>query len=187
MEAILQREIISNKVITRIFGLLISIILITLSGFVRLPLPFTPVPLTLQTMFVLLTGSLLGSGLGGLSLLSFMLLGVSGLSVFSATGSGLLYLCGPTGGYIFGFILAAFFIGKFAGAVRNKTLTVLLFYGADLIILATGALWLKISLRMSLGQAFLLGVAPFLGGDLLKAFLAAAIYHKLKARAKEIF
>ena len=78
MEAILRKEILVNKTISRIIGLLTFIILTSLGAFVRLPLPFTPVPITLQTFFVLLSGAFLGSRLGISAQLGYILLGIFG-------------------------------------------------------------------------------------------------------------
>jgi biotin transport system substrate-specific component len=95
MEALLRKEIILNKTLCRVIGIAVFIILTSLGAFVRIPLPFSPVPLTLQTFFVLLGGALLGSNLGALSQLSYIFLGVLGLPVFSGAGSGLSYFWAP--------------------------------------------------------------------------------------------
>ena len=76
MEALLKREIILNKTLCRAMGVLTFVILTSLGAFVRIPLPFSPVPITLQTFFVLLSAALLGSNLGTISQLSYLLLGI---------------------------------------------------------------------------------------------------------------
>ncbi|MFA5287589.1 MAG: biotin transporter BioY, partial [Candidatus Omnitrophota bacterium] len=76
MESILRREVISSRVILRALGVIFFIISITLSAFVRIPLPFTPVPLTLQTFFVLLSAAFLGIRLGVFTQLAYILLGI---------------------------------------------------------------------------------------------------------------
>ena len=113
METIIKRELISDKGLCRLLAVGVFIALTTLSAFVRIPLPFTPVPLTLQTFFVLLSGALLGRQLGAFAQAAYMFLGLTGQQVFTGTGCGSLYLLGPTGGYIIGFVLAAFFAGSF--------------------------------------------------------------------------
>lgn len=188
MVSILKKEIILDKTVCRLCGVSAFVVMIALSAFVRIPLPFTPVPLTLQTMFVLLAGAFLGANLGGITLLSYSLLGVSGVPLFTGAGSGLLYLLGPTGGYLFGFLLAGLFTGKFIKFSGNSfSGTFGLFCLADLLILASGSLWLKLMLKVSLSQSLLIGFLPFVFGDLLKAFAAALVYLKLKNRAKEVF
>jgi len=188
LTAILKKEIIVDKVACRVFGVVVFVILTSLGGFVRVPLPFTPVPLTLQTFFVLLSGAFLGSGLGFFSQLSYLLVGILGVSVFSGAGSGLLYLCGPTAGYLVGFTLASFLVGRFITLARNNFLGVfgLLMLG-DLILLFCGTIWLKYLLGYGFFRAFWLGFLPFLPGDIIKASLAAAIYLRLEPRLKQIF
>ncbi len=184
MEATIKRELISNKKVCRVLAVGIFIALTTLSAFVRLPLPFTPVPLTLQTFFVLLSGALLGSRLGVFTQTSYMLLGLTGTQVFTGFGSGSLYLFGPTGGYIIGFILATLFAGSLFEGNQNSTTVFAKLLCADFIILFSGTLWLKISLSCSLSKAFLLGLAPFVLGDILKVILATAVYSKIHSRIK---
>lgn len=188
MEAILRKEIIANKTISRLSGMVIFIILTALGAFVRLPLPFTPVPITLQTFFVLLAGAFLGSRLGISAQLSYLLLGILGLPVFAGAGSGVFYLFGPTGGYIIGFVFASYFVGKFIGQIRNNFFSVFtLLYLGDFIILACGTIWLKFILGYSFNRLLFIGFIPFLPGDLFKVLFATALYLKLRARLKQIF
>jgi biotin transport system substrate-specific component len=197
METILNKEIIFNRTLTRFLGVLIFVICTSLGAFVRIPLPFSPVPLTLQTFFVLLSGAFLGSGLGAVTQASYILLGFLGVPIFSGAGGGWLYFFGPTAGYLVGFILAALFIGKFtqplrAGAgfikyARNSLFyTFVVFCLGDLILLASGVIWLKVIFGYSLGKLLFIGFLPFVAGDLVKAFCASVIYLKLKPRLKEI-
>ena len=188
MEAVLKKEIIINKTLCRFIGVLVFVILTSLGAFVRIPLPFTPVPLTLQTFFILLCGAFLGSRLGVTAQLSYVFLGILGLPVFTGASSGLGYLYGPTGGYIFGFILAVLFIGRFIKYTQSKLISVfvVLFLG-DLILLLCGAVWLKLLLGITLGKSLLIGFLPFIPGDLLKALVASGIYLKLKKRIREVF
>jgi len=109
---VLKREIIKSRLINNILGVSIFVVLTSLGAFVRIPLGFTPVPLTLQTFFVLLSGAILGSNLGLFSQAGYLLLGAAGLPIFSGAGSGLLYLFGPTAGYLWGFIIASFVVGR---------------------------------------------------------------------------
>jgi len=186
-ELILKKEIIVNKTLCRVFGVLAFIILTSLGGFVRIPLPFTPVPITLQTLFVLLGGAFLGSSLGAFVQLSYIILGISGLPIFSGAGSGLIYLAGPTSGYLFGFILASFFIGRFIKSSNNLLFTFGLFCLADLLILSCGVIWLKLFLGYSFTKLLLIGFLPFLPGDLFKILVAIGLYCRLKTRLGEVF
>lgn len=134
---------------------------------VRIPLPFTPVPLTLQTLVVLVAGGLLGPRVGLVSQVGYLLLSLLGLPVL-ATASFL----GPTGGYVLGFVAMAVIMGYCA---RQRSLgwlvagTVL----ATLALYTCGTLWLTAYTGQSLQRAVMLGVAPFVFGDALKC--AAAI------------
>ena len=187
METIIKRELISDKRLCQLLGVGAFIALTTLSAFVRIPLPFTPVPLTLQTFFVLLSGALLGRRLGTFTQAAYMFLGLTGQQVFTGAGYGSLYLLGPTGGYIVGFVLAAFFAGSFLKQEGQSAFTVFIkLLAADFIILFSGTLWLKISLSCGLSRAFLLGFLPFVLGDIFKVILATAVYNKMHARIKAV-
>ena len=185
MESILNKEIITSKKICRIIAVIVFIALTALSAFVRVPLPFTPVPLTLQTFFVLLSGALLGRRLGVFAQTGYLLLGLTGFQVFTGSGSGSLYLLGPTGGYIVGFVLTSFFTGSlFLEEEHSWRNTFLRFLCADFIILFSGMFWIKMILSCPFSQAFLLGFLPFVAGDILKVMLAAVVFNKIHLRIK---
>ncbi len=188
MELALKREIIINRTLCRVIGILTFVILTALGAFVRIPLPFSPVPITLQTFFVLLSGAFLGSNLGSIAQLSYICLGILGLPIFTGAGSGLSYFLGPTGGYLFGFVLASLFIGRFIKYTQNNLFSIfgLLCLG-DLILLCCGTIWLKILFGYTLAKLLFIGFIPFIPGDLLKALVASILYLKLKSRIKEIF
>jgi len=151
MELILKREIILDKTACRIFGVAVFVILTALGAFVRIPLPFTPVPVTLQTLFVLLGALSLGRNWGALTQVLYISLGILGAPVFSQAVRGLGLLAAPTAGYLFGFVLAAFFAGSLIPSVRHKPFLILaVVLAADMIILACGTLWLKFLLRCGL-------------------------------------
>lgn len=188
MEIVLSKEIITDKMICRIIGVCSLIILTAFGAFIRIPLPFTPVPITLQTFFVLLAAAFMGGRLGAITQVGYLLLGVAGLPVFSGAASGLTALLGPTGGYLFGFILAALFLGKYIKYSRNNLFsTIMIFSFSDFILLSCGVIWLKFFFRYSLNTALLLGFVPFIPGDLLKIIAASFLYLKMKPRLKEIF
>ncbi len=187
MEIVINKELIINKNLCRILSVGSFVALTALSAFVRIPLPFTPVPLTFQTFFVLLSGALLGRKLGVLTQTSYMFLGLTGSQIFTGVGSGGLYLLGPTGGYIVGFILATLFAGSlFTKEKQSLSVVFAKLILADFIILFSGTLWLKISLSCPLSKAFLLGFLPFVLTDIFKVILATAVYSKIHARIKEV-
>ncbi len=188
MVAVLKKEIIVNKTICRLIGVAAFIVLTGLGAFVRIPLPFTPVPLTLQTFFVLLSGAFLGSGLGALTQISYLFLGAAGVSLFSGVASGPYYLLGPTGGYLLGFVIAAFFLGQaLKYSARSFFLTFVLFCVADVMLLSCGVLWLKVLTGYPFSKLIFIGFVPFIAGDIVKAFIAASLYKSLKTRIEHIF
>jgi len=188
MEAILKREIIAGKAASRVFGVTAFIILTALGAFVRIPLMFTPVPITLQTMFVLLGAALLGRSLGATAQIAYMFLGFAGLPIFTGAGSGLLYLSGPTGGYIFGFVLASIFLGRAIKRAGNNPFSIFgLFLAADAILFACGILWLRILFAQPLDHLLFIGLLPFVPGEVLKISAAVILYRKISPRAKAWF
>lgn len=188
MEAVLKRELTGSKTLNMAIGVCFFLTLTALGAFVRVPLPFTPVPITLQTFFVLLSGAFLGRRSGSFTQLLYLVTGVCGAPIFTGAASGWIYLLGPTGGYFFGFILAAFFTGRFIGYSEKSPLRVFgLFFLADLLLLSCGSLWLKVIAGISFQKALLIGFLPFIAPDLLKAAAAALIFFKLRSRLKEIF
>jgi len=164
------------------FKIALSLAFVVLTGLlaqIRLPLPFTPVPVTGQTLAVLLAGVLLGRKWAGVSMGIYGVLGMAGVPWFSGGVAGL----GATTGYLAGFILAAMFVGFVAeGGLKIRSyygwLAVMLF-SALILVYVPGALWLGgwlglvLHQPVTLGMVFGLGVAPFMAGCILKAVLAA--------------
>lgn len=146
------------------------------TSLIKVSLPFTEVPLTLQVFFSLLAGATLGPAYGGLSMLVYVLMGVVGLPVFAGGTAGLGVLFGPTGGYLFGFIAAAFVVGFIIskGKVNTLRLAVAMVAGIFVIYLL-GVLQLAFVNKLAISQAILLGAAPFILLDMIKAFVAAAV------------
>jgi biotin transport system substrate-specific component len=148
-----------------------------LSAYVYLPLPFTPVPVTLQTFFVLLSGIAL-SRWGGLSQAAYLVLGATGLPVFAQGAAGAGRLFGPTGGYLIGFLAAAIFIGLFYSRHYLRGLGVLL--GATLLIYGFGLGQLWLYTHLPLGRLLVAGLVPFVPGDIVKLLLAQQIGHWMR-------
>ena len=145
------------------------------SAQIVIPLPFTPVPLTLQTFAVLLAGGVLGSLRGALAMVIYAAVGSVGIPWFAEGRSG---FGGATFGYIVGFILAAYIVGKIAesGATRTAIRTAGLMVVGNLVIYAIGVPWLALSIGVSFTEALALGALPFLIGDALKIALAAGLF-----------
>jgi biotin transport system substrate-specific component len=175
-----------STVLLREFTLItLFAILTALGARVAIPLPFTPVPVTLQVLFPLLAGLLLGSKRGALSQAEYVAAGLAGLPVFAQGGSGLAYFLGPTGGYLLGFIAAAFVVGELAAIMRASTkgAAFLASLGGAAAIYLCGALWLAVWLGVAvhlspaacLTQAWELGVLPFIAVDAAKALGVATV------------
>jgi biotin transport system substrate-specific component len=152
-------------------------IFLALCAQVSFHIPFTPVPITLETLAVLLTGAALGSKRGGLTMLLFLAEGAAGLPVFEGGTGGFIHLIGVTGGYLWAFPVAAFVVGLLCeGGLDRRILTsAFAMLTGTLIIYAIGVSWLAIVLHLNIVQAFTLGMLPFIPGDLLKLVIAAAL------------
>jgi biotin transport system substrate-specific component len=142
---------------------------------VVVPLPFTPVPLTGQTFAVLLTGALLGPRLGALAMLAYLAEGAAGLPFFRGGAGGVTHFSGATAGYLLAFPAAAYVTGALAerGWDRRFVTAAAAMALGSFVILACGWAWLALMFKGG-AEAFRLGVAPFLPGDVLKVALAAA-------------
>ena len=169
--------------VIRIAAVLFVTTLTAAAAQVSIPLPFTPVPFTLQPMVVLLGGVALGSRLGMASQILYLLVGIAGLPVFAASPvlpQGALRLLGPTGGYLLSYPLAAFITGLLAerGFDRRYLTSVLAMMAGLLVIFTCGVLWLAFFARPAaagLSVALQAGLYPFLPADIVKLFVAAAI------------
>jgi biotin transport system substrate-specific component len=141
---------------------------------VSIPLPFTPVPLTLQTFAVLLVGATLGTVRGAAAIVLYAVAGGIGMPWFAAGSSG---WGGASFGYILGFVAAAALVGALTdrrGADRRVLTTAAQFAVGSVVVYAVGATWLAVYLQVDAARAIQLGVAPFLVGDALKIAVASA-------------
>lgn len=151
-------------------------LLTALAAHTRIYLGFTPVPITLQVFTALLAGVVLGKWWGGASMGMYVGMGAAGLPMFTTPGPETLM--GVTGGYIIGFVVAAFVIGHIVDTyprMREYVPLVALMLGGVGIIYLLGALQLGLMLSLTPAQAVLFGVVPFVAVDILKAVSAAAI------------
>ena len=158
-----------------IFQILSFALLIGFSAQMKIQLPFTPIPITLQTFFVILSGAYLGWNKGVFSNLLYICAGLSGLPIFSGFGSGIIHLFGPTGGYIFGFVFAAGIAGilKNKGWTKNFNMSLLLMIFSTIVIYLIGILWL--GFYVDFENVIKMGIIPFLPGDTLKIILGAIL------------
>ncbi|MBJ7393332.1 MAG: biotin transporter BioY [Candidatus Nanopelagicales bacterium] len=148
-----------------------------LSAQVIIPLPFTPVPLTMQTFAILFGAAAIGPFKSLIAQFAYLSLAALGLPVLAGDRGGIEAIFGATAGYLFAFLLASFVVGKLASRITTKRFQgVLLGYlVGSLIIYAMGATWLAIYTEKGFYYALLNGVVPFLIGDAIKACLAASL------------
>ncbi len=158
--------------------LLDAALVLLFSAFVGLTaqveIPLWPVPLTLQTLGVLFTGTVLGSRRGALALVLYLAEGAAGLPIFAGGASGVAHMLGPTGGYLAGFVVAAGVVGWLAerGWDRRLVWTALAMAAGNVIIYALGVAWLAVYLG-DLQTAVVKGALIFVPGDLIKIVVAA--------------
>ena len=164
----------NNRITRAVVLALLGSALLTASA--KVQVPFYPVPMTMQTMVVLLLGMTLEPRLALATVLLYLAQGAAGLPVFAGTpekGVGLAYLAGPTGGYLAGFALSAWATGHILAGRRGLAPLALAALAGLALIYLTGVLWL--SSLIGAAQALAAGVLPFVLGDLFKGALAVAI------------
>lgn len=162
---------------------------VAICAHVSLPLPFTPVPITLQTFAVVLVGMLLGPTAGFAAMLAYLAEGAAGLPVFSPHGpGGYAQLLGPTGGFLFSYPLAAAVAGWIVRGTRlvssKFALAVTAGVFASVVIFSLGAGWLMLYTHANASLAWNMGVAPFLPGDAVKIVAGASIFSSLQRWAR---
>lgn len=160
-----------------------AILVLGLTGFtalaaqVSIPLPFTPVPLTLQTFAVLAGAAALGAERAVIAQVLYITLAVAGVPVLAGGASGHEVVVGATGGYLIGFVLASYVVGRISsnGVSTKSGKTALAFLAGSVFIYALGAPWLAFTTGNTITWAIVNGVVPFLVGDLIKAVAAGAV------------
>lgn len=174
------RLVLADRVFSR--SLLMDAVLVASGAalvtiFAQLYVPLWPVPVTGQTLAVLLVGSTLGALRGALALTLYAVVGIVGLPVFSEGASGLGVLAGPTGGYIVGFIVSAALVGWLSERAWDRKLLKALatFAAGTLVVFAIGLPWLAVVLGLDLPQTLEGGLYPFLVGGAIKTAIAAGL------------
>lgn len=166
-----NNDIIKGRRAAAVIGVTFFIMATILGAYVRIPVPGSPIPITLQTFFVLLSGAVLGKRLGFLSMAGYFVFG--GVT-----------LLGPTFGYLIGFAAASYLIGAM---LDRRHSAIAAFIAGDITLLLCGAFWLICVYNVSPVSALSLGVLPFITGDVVKLSVAAIIYSKISKRTNEIF
>lgn len=179
----LQAEVIAGRRAVAAIGVCATVACVALAAQARIYLPFTPVPITLQTFFVLVAGAGLGPALGTVALSTYLVLGTIGLPLF--TGQWL----GPTTGYLVGFVAAGWLVGVLVRRADRPSLARIAGAMAlgSLAIYALGALWLAVVVGLGPGKALVAGVVPFLPGDAVKLAVAALFCRSYRDRLRQLF
>ena len=181
----LVKNFTQSKLLKNLFIALIGTILLAISS--KIKIPFYPVPMTMQTLVVLIIGIGFGWKLGVATITLYLVEGIIGLPVFSGTpekGVGLVYFTGPTMGYLIGFLVAVFFAGKF-NYNNNLITNFLKLTFATSFIYILGMLWLGELIGWD-KPIFKLGAQPFLLAELFKILLATVAINQIK-KIKRIF
>jgi biotin transport system substrate-specific component len=170
-----RREDRSFRVLRGAILMALGTALLTLSAKVNLPLPY--VPMTLQTLVVLMIGAAYGWRLGSATVIAYLAEGAIGLPVFAGPVGGLAPLVGPTAGYLYGFVLAAFATGWLSQRGWDRSV-VWLFVAMGIghvLILGAGFTWLAFGMKLGADKAWLVGIVPFIAASLVKNALGATL------------
>ena len=159
-----------------IFSILFGSLFIAVMAQISIPIPFSPIPITGQTIAVVLLGGLLGARHGAMAVLAYLIEGAIGLPVFAQMKAGVLVLVGPSAGYLWGFVFAAFLIGYLAenGYTTSLVSSFISCFVATTLILVLGTLYLAL-FYTGFNEALRMGFYPFLIGDVVKSLLCAGL------------
>lgn len=173
----------ASRVVAEVAAVVGGSLLLALCAQIRIPLPFTPVPITGQTFAVLLLPVMLGGWRGPAAVALYLAQGLLGLPFFAGGAAGVAALAGPTGGYLIGFLLAAVVIALLAGGGGSRARVALALLAGNLVIYLCGVPWLARFVDGGMVAALTLGMTPFLLGDAIK-LLAALILAPAPAGAQ---
>ena len=156
-------------------------------GPLSIPLPFSPVPISLTNFAIFLAIFVLGMKSGTISFIIYLLLGAIGVPVFSSFRGGLQVLAGPTGGYLIGFIFLALIMGFALDHFDRKLLPTIIGMIIGMVVCyAFGTVWLAKLLSLSFKEGLMMGVIPYLPGDAAKIIIAAIVGPKLYGATQKI-
>lgn len=151
-----------------------------------IPIPFSPVPISLTNLVIYFSIILIGLRKGTVSYLVYLFIGLIGLPVFSGFSGGLSKIAGPTGGYLIGFIFMAiisgYFVEKFSGKLYMYVVGMVL---GTIVDYAFGTIWLSYQLNLSFVQGLFMGVIPYIIGDIIKIIIAVSVAPVIKKRIEK--
>lgn len=167
---------------------LFAALTVVLAWIPAIPVPFSPVPITFQTLGVFLSAAMLGGKRGGTAILVYVLLGALGLPVFAGGAGGFGVILGPTGGYLIGFVLGAYWIGFVLDKTPSPQLKhYALAFGSGLtLIYVIGTIQLSFVLNLPLLTALKVGSLPYIPLDIVKAILAITVATPVRVRLKAL-
>lgn len=156
-------------------------------GPLSIPLPFSPVPISLTNFAIFLAIFVLGMKNGTISFIIYLLLGAVGVPVFSSFRGGFQVLAGPTGGYLIGFIFLALIMGFALDHFDRKLVPTIIGMIIGMVVCyAFGTVWLAKLLSLSFKEGLMMGVIPYLAGDVAKIIIAAIVGPKLYGATQKI-
>jgi biotin transport system substrate-specific component len=175
-----RRLVLADRVLPRHLAIDVALVVLgaaLVGAFAQLYVPLWPVPVTGQTLAVLLVGASLGAVRGAASMVLYAVVGGLGVPWFSEAASGWSVIVGPTGGYIVGFVLSAFLVGWLSERRWDRKIlkAVATFLGGSAVVFAVGLPWLAFVLGLTLEQTLRSGLYPFLIGGAVKAVIAAGL------------
>jgi biotin transport system substrate-specific component len=180
---------LEHRVVSAGIGVVAFAVMTALGAYIRIPLPWTPVPITLQTLFVSMAGAMLGPVLGPVSQGLYLAAGAAGAPLFAGGLGGLEYLFGsPTTGYLLGFVSAATCTGWLIRrrAAPGILWTLVSMATGMLTVYACGVAWLAWSLNLTLTAALAQGMLPFLLGDAVKLCAAVGLVRGARQRPRRV-
>lgn len=176
-------EVVEGRRATSAIWLVAFVLAMVFGAQVAVPVPLTSVPMTLQVLFVILAGAVLGPWLGAAAMATYLAVGAAGMPVFSAGGAGLPWLLGPTGGYLVAMPAAAFLTGWVVGRGGSRVRLLAGLVVGVLVIYAGGISQLFILTRQGPAELLAMGVVPFLGVDATKVVVAFGLARVMRTRA----
>ena len=176
---------ILNKVTTNRLFWIITFSFLTVAG-AQVAIPVQPVPFTLQTMMVVLAGAFLGSKNGAYSQLLYLFLGSIGLPVFANGAAGIVYLFGPTGGYLLAFPLGAYLSGYIIEKNKNYIVVTLAMFAGEALVILCGTLFLNVFYVKDFSEALKVGGILFSLATVIKVFAAVSIYFGVNKSFKKL-
>jgi biotin transport system substrate-specific component len=175
----LPRTTSDSRALPLIAKVLLGSLLLALSAQVAIPLPFSPVPLSLQSTMVISLGICLGKRAGLLAVVAYLLEGIMGLPVFAAGHAGIQTFLAPSGGYLIGFLPGAYLAGMIASPASSRLKLLCAYLVGSCAIFALGIPHL--ALFVGWKAVLVAGLLPFIPGDLVKSFLCATFIRRYKA------